>query len=337
VKAAVRFDHQAQFHPRKYLLSLAKEIPGAGCHIFEMTRAVDIQEGAPYKIITDKDIKITAPRVVIASHYPFCNLRGLYAARIYVERSYILAAKVKEEFPQGMFINAENPTRSLRSQKYKNDRLVLFAGEHHKTGQGANTIHHYKNLKDFAQQNYTVEDIPYRWSAQDCMTLDDIPYVGLYTLDTPDLYVATGFGKWGMTNSTVSAMMIKDMIVKGSSPWEPVYSPSRFTPVASAKNFIVENANVAKELIEGKLITVPDELDIQNGEAKVIGIEGKKVGAYRDEEGKLHLVDTTCTHLGCELHWNAAERSWDCPCHGSRFTYDGQIAEGPALHPLKKL
>lgn len=336
IKAAVRFDNQAQFHPRKYLLALAKEIPQSGSFIFENTKAVDIKRGNPFEVITDNGKKVTAKNVVVASHYPFYDVRGLYFARIYTERAYVLATQIKEKFPEGMYISAESPTRSLRSVPYEDKELVLVIGDSHKTGQGENMNSHYEALFNFANQVFTVEDVPYRWSTQDCMPLDDIPYVGQYIFYTPGLYVATGFRKWGMTNSTVSAMVLRDLITEGRSPWEDVYNPSRFTPVASAKNFIMANADVAEKFILGKISPVPENVKINPGEGKVIEIEGRKVGAYRDEEGNLHLVDITCTHMGCELRWNAAEKSWDCPCHGSRFTYDGNIVEGPTTKPLRK-
>ena len=335
VKAAMRFDGQAQFHPRKYLLALAEEVHGGGSSIYEYTRVVDLQGDGPYTVITHQGKKITAPRVVTASHYPCFDIKGLYFSRIIQERSYILGSKIKEKFPGGMYINAEQPTRSLRFTPYEDGELVLIAGEHHKTGQSKDTMVHYENLRQFAQEIYTLEDIPYRWSTQDCSTLDGVPYTGHLTSGTPNLYVATGFEKWGMTNSTASAMIIRDLIVKGDSPWAPVYNPSRFTPLASAKNFIIENLDVAQEFIAGKLLPVPDHVEISVGEGKVIELEGQRVGAYRDGEGNLHLVDTTCTHLGCELQWNSAEKSWDCPCHGSRFTIDGDIIEGPTTKPLK--
>jgi glycine/D-amino acid oxidase-like deaminating enzyme/nitrite reductase/ring-hydroxylating ferredoxin subunit len=337
IKGAVRFDSQAQFHPRKYLLSLAKDIPGNGSYIFEQTKAVDIKRGSTFEVITHNGNKVTAKKVIVASHYPFYDVRGLYFARIYTERSYVLAAKIKEKFPEGMYINAESPTRSLRSVPFENKELVLFIGEHHKTGQGQDMNNHYKALFNFATEFFTVENILYRWSTQDCMTLDGVPYVGQYVFFTPGLYIATGFGKWGMTNSTVSAMLLRDLIVKGKSPWEDVYNPSRFTPIASAKNFIMANADVAEKFILGKLIPAPDDVDINPEEGKVIEINGEKVGAYKDNEGKLHLVDITCTHMGCELKWNAAEKSWDCPCHGSRYTYDGDIVEGPTTKPLRRI
>lgn len=335
VKAAVRFDNQGQFHPRKYLLSLASEISGDGCYIFEQTRVIGLEEGDLYSIITNQKGKVTAPRVIIASHYPFYNKEGLYFARIYSERSYVLGIKINEKYPGGMYITAEDPARSLRSQDTTDGEIVLVSGEHHKTGQGKNTMEHYVNLEKFAYDTFNVQNILYRWSTQDCMTLDDVPYIGHFKADTPNLYIATGFGKWGMTNSTVSAMLLKDLIIKGESPWKDVYNPSRFTPGASAKNFIVENANVAEQFVSGKLQSVASDTDIKPGEAKVIEANGQRSGAYRDSHGTLHMVDTTCTHLGCELNFNEAEKTWDCPCHGSRFTYEGDIVEGPAYKTIK--
>jgi glycine/D-amino acid oxidase-like deaminating enzyme/nitrite reductase/ring-hydroxylating ferredoxin subunit len=335
VKAAVRFDNQARFHPLKYLIALAEKIQGDGSYIFEHTRAVDLEKGNLCSVITEKGHKVIASHVFIASHFPFYDGMGFYFTRLYPDRSYVIAVKIKEKYPGGMYITAEDPGRSLRSQSSGEEELVLVGGEHHKTGQDGDTLKHYENLKSYAEQTFQVLDIPYRWSTQDYSTADGVPYAGYLTSNTPNIYVSTGFGKWGMTNSTVSAAIIKDLIIKGESPWEPVYNPSRFTPAASAKKFIIENVNVAKELVTGKLASIPDDVKIEKGEGKSIEIEGKKVGAYRDQEGTLHVVDTTCTHMGCELQWNSAEKTWDCPCHGSRFTYEGDIVEGPALKNIR--
>ncbi|KPU43802.1 gamma-glutamylputrescine oxidoreductase [Oxobacter pfennigii] len=335
IKCAVRFDNQARFHPLKYLLPISRDITDSGSYIFENTRAVDIKEGDTVTVVTENGRKVNAKYLIIASHYPFVNMEGLYFSRLFPERSYALGIKIKEKFPGGMYITAEEPTRSLRHQNLDDNELIIVSGEHHKTGQGGNTAGHYEALRSFAVQTFEVLDIPYRWSTQDYSTPDGIPYAGHFTSKTPNIYVATGFGKWGMTNSTASAIIIKDLITKGSSPWEDVYNPSRFTPIASAPVFIKENINVAEELISGKLQPVPDSVDIKNGEAGIIEVDGKRTGAYRDDKGQLHLVDTTCTHMGCELQWNDGEKSWDCPCHGSRFTYEGHIIEGPALKPLK--
>jgi len=334
VKAAVRFDNQAQFHPRKFLLALAGEITKSGVQIFEQSRVVNIEDDGYYTLITNQGKKVYADKLIIASHYPCYNKHGLYFTRIYPERSYVVAIKAKENYPGGMYITAEEPGRSLRSQISDKGELILVGGEHHKTGQGVDTVKHYEALIDFANETFTVEDIPYRWSTQDCMTMDGLPFAGHFTSQTPNMYVATGYGKWGMTNSMASAMILKDLIINGSSPWQDAYNPSRETILASAKNFINENLNVASELIEGKIAPIPDEVDIKPGEGKVIKANGQRAGAYRDEQGTLHVVDTTCTHMGCELNWNSAEKSWDCPCHGSRFSYEGHVIEGPAVRPL---
>ena len=334
VKAALRFDNQAQFHPRKFLLALAKAVTDSGSHIFEQSRVVDIEEGSPHVLTTQQGKKVTAEKVIIASHYPCYNKSGLYFTRLYTERSYVVAVKAKEKFPGGMYITAEDPGRSLRSQASEHGELIFVGGEHHKTGQGIETVKHYEALTDFANELYAVEDIPYRWSTQDCMTLDGLPYVGHFTSKTPNLYIATGYGKWGMTSSIVSSMLLRDLILEGSSPWQEVYNPSRQTVTASAKNFVVENLNVAEKLIEGKISFPPEHVDIEPGKGEIVRTDGQRTGVYKDEQGSLHVIDTTCSHLGCELNWNSAEKSWDCPCHGSRFSYEGGIIEGPAVTPL---
>ncbi len=335
VKSALCFDDQAQFHPLKYLKALVPEILKNGSNIFEQSRAMNIKKEIDcYLVITNTGKKVRASKVIVASHFPFFDGGGFYFSRIYNERSYVIGATIKEKFPEGMFISAEEPIRSLRSQSSQDGELILIGGENHKTGHCENTNLHYSNLIDYAKSTFQVQDIPYRWSTQDCMTLDGVPYVGNLTAQSPGLYVATGFGKWGMTNSTAAAMIIKDLIKKGDSPWAPVYNPSRFSHV---KEFVVQNLDVAKSFISGKLEQTSENEEVGKGEAKIISVDGKKAGAYRDENDKLHLLDITCTHLGCELEWNSAERSWDCPCHGSRFDYEGNIIEGPALNCLKEI
>ncbi len=335
VKAAVRFDNQAQFHPRKYLLSLARVITDMGCQIYENTRAVDLEEGESCTVITDSGYKVSASSIVIASHYPFYDKRGLYFTRIYPERSYALGIIPREKYPGGMYITAEDPGVSFRSQPLRDTEMIIVGGEHHKTGHGENTNQYYTNVLNSAKGSFGVEEVLYRWSTQDCMTMDGIPFTGRLTSQTPNVYVATGFQKWGMTNSHASAMIITDLITNGKSPWEDVYSPSRITVEASAKEFLKENADVAVNFFKGKLSTAPDLKDIKPGEGKIAEVEGKKVGVYCDTSSQLHFVDTSCTHLGCGLAWNAGEKTWDCPCHGSRFTYEGEIVEGPALKTIK--
>jgi len=331
VKGAVEFSNQAQFHPRKYLLALANKVNSKRDVIYENTRAVNIKDKS---VITDSGNRVTADYIVVASHYPFYDGLGFYFSRLHAERSYVVAVKTKEDFHGGMYINAEEPSRSLRYTNYNGEKLILVGGENHKTGQSKDTSKHYDNLLKFAKDTFTVEAAPFHWSTQDLLTLDDVPYVGNITSKHPNIFVATGFGKWGMTNSTVASLIIKDLITETANPWVEVYNPSRFTPTASAKTFVKENLNVAANLITGKLATLSKHSELKKGNAVVLEGGGQKLGCYKDHEGILHVVDTTCTHMGCELQWNDAEKSWDCPCHGSRFSYKGEILEGPALKKL---
>lgn len=338
VKAALRFDNQAQFHPLKYLQALAKQIPGNGSYLCENTKAIDIQTQPSYIVTTDTGFHIKAPNVIIATHYPFYDGNGLYFSRIYPDRSYAIGITISDQYPGGMYISAEDPGRSYRSHPMDDGReLIIVGGEHHKTGQGEDISIHYQNLINTANDIFSVNEILYRWSAQDYTTMDQVPYIGPLNSKDPGLYVATGYRKWGMTNATAAAMILRDYILDKENEWAPVFMPSRFKPGASAGKFVMENANVAKHLISGKLSSAEHFAGIEPGEGKVVEIDGEKAGAYKDDQGQLYIVDTTCTHMGCELAWNSAERSWDCPCHGSRFTYEGKVIEGPAQKPLKKI
>ncbi|NLJ79328.1 MAG: FAD-binding oxidoreductase, partial [Tissierellia bacterium] len=223
IKAGVRFDNQAQFHPRKFLLSIAQMIHQNGVQIYEQSRVIDLDMGKDDKYIltTSDNHTITANRVVIASHYPFYNKVDAYYARITQSRTYAIAIKTKEKFPGGVFINAEKPNRSLRGLDTDSGEYILIVGDSHRTGYGGHdTNKHYKALIDFAESIFTVEDIPYRWSTQDCMSIDGVPYIGQFSEKIPNLYIATGFGKWGITNGLVSSILLKDLIINGSSPWE---------------------------------------------------------------------------------------------------------------------
>ncbi len=337
IEGAICFDNQAQFHPRKYLLALADIFVKKGGQIFENTTALDIHHGDNCVTSIKGGFSISSNKVIITTQFPFYDGWGLYATKMYGERSYVVAAKSPNKFPGGMYISYEQPTRSLRYQPIENDeQLILIGGEHHKTGQDDKENEHYKNLIVYAKNTFSAADIPYRWSAQDYTVMDDIPYIGNITSAKKDIFVATGFAKWGMTSSTSAAMIIRDLILSGSSPYEYIFAPNRLKPLLS-KNFYVQNLNVVENLIEGKTKSLPEEFSLELEEGKPVKMDGEKAGAYRDIDGCIYVVDTTCTHLGCELRWNSAEKTWDCPCHASRFDYKGNVIEGPAIKPLKRI
>ncbi len=246
-----------------------------------------------------------------------------------------MAIKAAEKYPEGCILTPKiRPFVTL--SKLENGELILVGGEHQKPAK-AMIWQALSIAQRFCQPDVYGRKYPLPLSTQDCRLWTASLCRG-YTSDTPNLYVATGYGKWGMTNGTAAAMILRDLIVQGESPWQNAYDPSRQTAAASAKNFFLENFDVAKHLLsgklEGKLTSLPKETEVKPGEGKAINAGGKRTGAFKDLNGVLHLVNTTCTHMGCELNWNSAEESWDCPCHGSRFTYDGDIIEGPAVQPL---
>ncbi|WP_042161655.1 FAD-dependent oxidoreductase [Paenibacillus gorillae] len=337
-KAALVMHSQAQFHPLEYLRSLIDRITEAGGIICEGTTAVDLTEGENPVVLTNDGHKITASHVAICTHFPFYDGLGFYFARMHAERSYVLGIETEERYPGGIYLSAEEPKRSIRVTVDEPGGIVLIGGQTHKTGQGMCTFNHYEALQEYAEQHFKVKKIAFRWSAQDLITGDKLPFIGRIKASTPNVYVATGFRKWGMTTGTAAALLIRDLIEGSENRYEELFTPSRGMNAAAWKDLVVENLDVAKHLISGK-ISKPKRWaeELSDGEGSVVLLHGKRAGAYKDPEGNLHLVDTTCTHLGCEVEWNDGDLSWDCPCHGSRFSIDGEVMEGPAEKPLKKL
>lgn len=339
VKAALMMKNQAQFHPLKYLKVLLEDAVNAGCMVFENTTATDIEDDdLQPKVVTKSGFKVTCNQVIIASHFPFYDLPGLYFARMYADRSYAIGIKTDKEYPGGMYISADSPTRSIRYTPINGEKLIIIGGENHKTGQGIDTIQHFEALEAFAEEVFGIKEYDYRWSAQDLVTLDKLPYIGPITSAREHILVATGFKKWGMTTGTVAGRLLADYVMNNENPYKELYSPSRFHADPDLKSLVSTNVDVAKHLIKGKLEIIPcDPDDLTDGEGSVVMYKGKRAGAYKDENGKLYVVDTTCTHLGCECEWNHAEKTWDCPCHGSRYAYSGDVIEGPAKKALKLL
>lgn len=337
IKNALVMKNQAQFHPIKYLSHLVQIILEKGGLIFENTTAVNVETGKQPTVLTKEGTRITGNYVLSCTHFPFYEGLGFYSTRLYADRSYILAVETKKPFPGGMYISADQPTRSLRSAMIDGKEMVLIAGESHKTGQGENTMAHYEALASFGRQIFGMENIAYRWSAQDLMTLDKVPYIGPVTPEQSNLLIATGFRKWGMSNGTAAALLFRDLVKGDKNHFQQLYTPSRLNMHPSLKNFLTQNANVAAQLVKGKVEKPEQKIqDLGNDEGAVVSVKGERKGAYRDKEGTMYIVDTTCTHVGCEVGWNEAERTWDCPCHGSRFSYTGDVIEGPAEKPLQQ-
>jgi glycine/D-amino acid oxidase-like deaminating enzyme/nitrite reductase/ring-hydroxylating ferredoxin subunit len=339
MKSALQMKNQAQFHPLKYLTALLDASIKNGLNIYENTVAVDMDDNRTNpSIITKEGHRIKCNYIISASHFPFYDRDSFYFTKMYAERAYVLAVQSAKEYPGGMYINAESPTRSVRTTNWNGKKLWLISGENHKTGQGKQTHEHYKALQAFADEHFQVKSYDYRWSAQDLTTLDKIPYIGKLKKSQPKVFVATGYRKWGMTNGTVAARLLSDLIINETSEYADVFNPSRFKADPSIRKFTQINTDVAKHMIKGKLDnTNPYIEQLQSDQATVTRINGNRAGVYKDKENQVHIVDTTCTHLRCEVEWNSGERTWDCPCHGSRFSYTGEVINGPASKPLQKI
>ena len=345
VQETLTLPNQAQFHPVKYINKLVSEAQKLGVTFYENTRADSLKDGDDIVVTTTEGKKITANKVLVTSHFPFNDKNGFYFTRLSPQRSYAVCVKVPSTDLKGMYINVEKPSRSIRTAKGdKGDSYIIVGGEGHKTGQHddstheQSTVERYETLTEFAKQHFTVEAVDTHWSAQDLETLDRLPYIGNMTSGMDNVFVATGFAKWGMTNGTAAGLLLADLAQNKFNANKELYSPTRSKMKKDdTKHLVKINSNVAKELITGKLDRPKDTVEnLKNDEGRIVMLDNHKTGAYKDKNGKLHLVKPTCTHLGCDVHWNDGERSWDCPCHGSRFSYTGEVLEGPAVEPLER-
>ena len=272
VAGAVRVRNQAQFHPLKFLYRIAKNLP-----IHEHTKVLELM---PRKVKTNRG-EIAYQKLIISTHFPMLNKHGLYPLKLYQHRSYVIAIKGAQN-TYGMYVDESGTGLSFRSY----GDLLLLGGGGHRTGRNGGC---WQELEEFAKKHYKNADIICKWATQDCMTLDDIPYIGQYAKSTPDVFVATGFNKWGMTNAMVASDILSNLVQGKKNPYTEVFSPSR-------------------TLLRTQLA----------------------VNAFDSIVGLLTPTAPRCPHLGCALKYNRAEHTWDCPCHGSRFTEDGQLIDNPA-------
>ncbi len=279
VAGAVCVKDQAQFHPLKFAFEIAKDLP-----IYENTKVLELMPG---KVLTNRG-QISCKKIIVATHFPILNKNGSYFLKLYQHRSYVLALDGAQAV-DGMYVDENAKGLSFRNY----GKLLLLGGGSHRTGkQGGN----WRELEVFSRKYYPSARIKGKWATQDCITLDGVPYIGQYSKNTPDLYVATGFNKWGMTSSMVSAMILSDLVQEKENEYASVFSPSR-------------------NILHPQLA----------------------VNAFESVMGLLTPTVPRCPHLGCALKYNKAEHSWDCPCHGSRFTESGKVINNPATDDKKKM
>jgi glycine/D-amino acid oxidase-like deaminating enzyme/nitrite reductase/ring-hydroxylating ferredoxin subunit len=337
VALALRFDDQAHIHASRYTAALARAIAARGGRVFEHSRAIGIEERPDTGVVHTEGGDVRAEQIVVATLIPFVD-RGGFFARARPNRSYGIAARLTQDAPAGMHINVGSPTRSTRPWVDGDRRGLIVVGESHPTGEGDQTPARWGELERWTRDHFEVESFEYRWSAQDYTTVDDLPYVGRSPRAARTL-VATGFRKWGLTNGTAAAQMLADIVAGRDNRWLEAFDATRIGGAKAVKKLVEDNVHVAGRFVGDRFARLhPGPVDdLQPGEGGVVDIGGDAVGAYRDPGGDVHAVSLTCTHLGCTVRWNQAETSWDCPCHGSRFSHDGSVLNGPAVRPLKQV
>ena len=341
---AIKFENQVQFNSRKYTLGLLECASKLGVKVFENSKVINIEHlNNQYKISTEK-YNVIANKVVIATHYPIKNFPGMYFSKMYQDKSYAIAVDVNDKKIQengiidGMYIQSCTPVLSFRTANYNGKNLLIVAGSGHRTGQPDGKIEDsFKNLENYIKGYYPNAKIKFKWSTEDCVTLDKIPYIGEFSNFLPNMYVATGFKKWGMSTSHVAGKMITDLILGEKNQYTDIYKSTRLRPIKNIKEF----GNMLKEstysLVINKIKPAKDVLEkIPLGDGGIVEVDGEKVGVYKREDGEIFAVKPFCGHLGCLVSWNNLEKTWDCPCHGSRYDYMGNIITEPTVNDLKK-
>ncbi|MGY2746871.1 FAD-dependent oxidoreductase [Pseudarthrobacter sp. O4] len=334
VKGAVRFDGQAQIHTVKYLQGLARAVDGNGSFVYEETRAQRIHDGSPC-VVDAGSGTVRARDIIVATNVPFGG-QGLFELRCHPHRSYLVAGRVGTQPLDATFISADEPVRSILTADAGGASYVLVGGEGHRASEAFDTAGRYRRLAAFAQDRLGVGEVAYRWSTQDGIPLDGLPYVGRMSPAAKHVFVITGLRKWGLSNGTAAALILTDTLNGRPNRWAPVFNSNRITPVASARRFVQENMKTAATLLAGKLGGRPGHVApaLAPGDGTVIDVNGESTAVYKDADGQVHAVSAVCTHLGCTVGFNPADLTWDCPCHGSRFAPDGAVIQGPATKNL---
>jgi glycine/D-amino acid oxidase-like deaminating enzyme/nitrite reductase/ring-hydroxylating ferredoxin subunit len=332
VEAAMRWDEQAQFHPASYVKGLAAAIGGDGCRLFENSRVTDWDT---HRIATDRG-EVKARNVVMATHLPLGKIGYFFVENYPHMHAVIMGRADSGRVPPGMYLSVETPRHSMRGHRDSTGQdWMIFTGPSFTHGDVEAEREGFREIETFARRHFGVE-AEFRWTNEDYTPMDHVPFVGRSSSADEAYYVATGFNAWGITNGTAAAMLIADMIAGRDNPWLKLFDATRIKPLASAKEFASGTAATAGHLIGGYLSRKAHEFDsLGRGEGKVLKIDGHNVAAWRDEEGLVHACSAVCTHMGCLVGWNETDRTWDCPCHGSRFAADGKVIHGPAVTPLE--
>lgn len=334
VKYALRMDNQLQFHPAKFLHGILNELNNQKIPIYENTLINNVKQkdDETTQLQTEDHYTVTCNHAVFTTHFPTFDPDNFYT-QTDPEISYALLYEVDQAPFEGMYINTDSPKRTFRNVKMDGENYLLVGGESHPIGDEYSELSRYKEIDQFAKQTFGVKDALYRWSSHDLMTKDRLPFIGKLHPDYPNMFTATGFSKWGLANAAVGAKLITDCISGNKNAYQSIFNPQREIPDLENKNEQDEDKETHIETLNLR----ENIDDLLPGEATIIKEnDDEQTGIYKDEENNLHYLDLSCTHLGCGVQWNNGDKTWDCPCHGSRFNAVGEVIEGPALTRLKQ-
>jgi len=329
---ALRFPDQGQFHILKYLSGLATAIESKGGRLFSDTRAEEWTGGDSPEVKTASGNKVRAKSIVLATNYP---IQSKMFAKLPAYRTYAVGARIARGTLEPMLIwDTLDPYHYVRTQQEDGHDILIVGGEDHRTGQENDGAQRFANLREWTGKSFPVEEFLYEWSGQVFETHDGLAFIGRFSGSEPNVYLITGDSGMGMTHGTIGGMLVTDLIRGNSNPWTEVYEPSRLMTqsITEAVPEVVASTLPYLEWVTGGDVSSVD--DLKNGEGAVIRDGLKKIAAYRDENGTIHQRSAVCTHMGCVVQFNSTEKTWDCPCHGSRFGTDGHAINTPAISPL---
>ena len=334
----IRWDHQAQVHATAYLDGLLEEAVTQGLQVHEDTVVLGVEEGEPCRVETERGT-VRAPYVFVAANVPVNN-RVLLHTKIAAYRSYAIAAEVDAGYVSGLFWDTDAPYHYTRSHTVNGRTYLIVGGEDHRTGAKTDTDACYERLFAYARRRFNMSESRFRWSGQIIEPVDGLPFIGRNAV-SQRVYVATGYGGNGMTFGTLAGMLVGDLVLDRPNPYERLYGATRIKPLAAAYNYVAENLAFPAHLITDRLTSLDAEAQtiqaLQPEEGGIFDADEGKMAVCRDRHGVVHAVSAVCTHLGCDVAWNKAEQTWDCPCHGSRFSPDGKVINGPAVSDLRRV
>lgn len=334
---ALRFPDQGQFHPLKYLSGLSLAFIARGGTVLQHTLIDATETESNVHVVKSGNLAIRAKNVVYATHLPpGINTLDFKCAPY---RSYVIAVRLEnDDYPSCLGYDMKEPYHYLRTHKIDGKNYLIIGGEDHKTGH-ADPEAAFKRLEAFADEHFTVANFAYRWSSQYYIPDDGLPYIGHLPFGPKGIYIATGYNGNGMIFGTLAGQIISGLICGSGSQYEKLLSPGRVKPLAGLTGFIRENADVAYHWVADRFnaekIAALNDLPRDTGE--LIKIDGETLAVYKDDKDELHALNPVCTHAGCIINFNQAEKTWDCPCHGGRFSIDGEVLTGPPQKQLQKV